>query len=257
MEFLENGSLIDAIHRNGSFHEIIAQRYFSEIFASVEYLHTEMGISHRDLKCENIMLDRNHTIRLIDFGFSNRFNFEDDTFKTKCGIPAYCAPEILLGKPYTKSVDFWSLGVILYHMLTGVLPFEGKSIDQLIQNQMKNVFFPSYLSQNAISLIKGLLTSDPFERFNSQQIKNHIWFLKTHYSEICQISEQLKSAGIQKEILLSLKEFQIDSNLMKSEMKQNIFSVRTSCYRQLARDLEIQKMFEPKSKLKSLSHPSL
>jgi serine/threonine protein kinase len=140
MELLENGSLIDAIHKNGNFPEIIAQKYFAEIFASVEYLHTEMRISHRDLKSENIMFDRNHTIRLIDFGLSSRFNLEDDTSKTKCGTPAYSAPEILLGKPYTKSVDFWSLGVILYHMLTGVLPFEGNNIDHLIQSQTKNIF---------------------------------------------------------------------------------------------------------------------
>jgi serine/threonine protein kinase len=118
MEFLENGSLIDLIHKNDNFPESVAQRYFAEIFGSIEYLHAEMRISHRDLKPENIMLDGHDHVRIIDFGLSHCFNLEDDTFRTKCDTPAYCAPEILLGKPYTKSVDFWSVGIILYHMLT-------------------------------------------------------------------------------------------------------------------------------------------
>jgi serine/threonine protein kinase len=77
-----------------------------EIIAPIEHLHEEMRISHRDLKPENIMLHRNDHISLIDFGLSNHFDLENETLRTKCGTRSYCAPEILLGKAYTKSVDF-------------------------------------------------------------------------------------------------------------------------------------------------------
>jgi serine/threonine protein kinase len=257
MEFLENGSLTDLIKKKGNIPENIAQKYFAEIFASIEYLHDEIRISHRDLKPQNIMLDRNNNIRLIDFGLSNQFGRKKDTFKTKCGTPCCCAPEILLGKPYTKSVDFWSLGIILYQMLTGVFPFQGKSIEEIIQNQSKKIFFPSYLSQNAISLLKGLLSYDPNERFSIHDIKKHIWFSNNDYSLICETFKQFKNTGIQHEIINKLNEQNIDTNLMILALKENFFSTRTCCYKQLARELEIKKMFEAKQKMESRSQPTL
>jgi serine/threonine protein kinase len=254
IEFLENGSLDDAIRKYGNFTEIVAQRYFVEIIASIEYLHEEMRISHRDLKPGNIMLDRNDHISLIDFGLSNHFDLENETLRTKCGTRLYCAPEILLGKAYTKSVDFWSLGVILYQMLTGVLPFQGNNIQQFTQNQSKHPFFPPYLSQNVVSLLQGLLTPESSERLNLIEIKNHRWFSNSYYSFICQTFEKLKNVEAQKKIIDKLKEKKMNTKLIISEMKENISSIGTCCYKQLRRELQIESMCEEMQMMKSQAH---
>lgn len=103
--------------------ELEACKFFQQIISGVDYLH-QLGIVHRDMKPENLLLDHNGQIKLVDFGLSNTFK-DNETLTTACGSPCYAAPEMISGDPYHGAkVDIWSCGVILFAMVCGYLPFE-------------------------------------------------------------------------------------------------------------------------------------
>jgi serine/threonine protein kinase len=129
MEYLPNGTLHEFIKKYQKFEEDHAKRLFLQLIAVLDYLHHKKHIVHRDLKSENIMLDKNYNIRVVDFGFSRTFQSDDSLFYTKCGSLSFVAPEIIFGQPYNSKCDIWSSGIILYHMLCGKFPFDGKDLN--------------------------------------------------------------------------------------------------------------------------------
>jgi serine/threonine protein kinase len=132
MEFVEHGNMLDYVNLNGRVNEDQARRFFTQLIWVLEYLHFERKVAHRDLKCENVLLDRYDNIRLIDFGLSTAFSDLNPQLATACGSPAYAAPEMVKGNQYTKSADIWSAGILLFAVCTGYLPFDDDNVERML-----------------------------------------------------------------------------------------------------------------------------
>uniref|UniRef100_A0A8D0BT05 non-specific serine/threonine protein kinase n=1 Tax=Salvator merianae TaxID=96440 RepID=A0A8D0BT05_SALMN len=179
LELASRGDLLEHINATSDRRELPgleeeeARRLFRQIVSAVAHCHN-VGIVHRDLKCENILLDERGFIKLTDFGFANRYSLKNSLMSTFCGSVAYTAPEILMSKKYNGELaDLWSLGVILYAMVTGKLPFKERQPHKMI-HVIKQGCFPRLECQN---LIEGLLQLKPAARLGLQQVATHRWML--------------------------------------------------------------------------------
>ncbi|XP_040038488.1 hormonally up-regulated neu tumor-associated kinase homolog A [Gasterosteus aculeatus] len=180
MELCPGGNLMNSIYDKKRLDERETQKYIRQLVLAVEHLH-RAGVVHRDLKIENLLLDEQDNIKLIDFGLSNCAGIlgYSDPFSTQCGSPAYAAPELLSRKKYGPKVDVWSIGVNMYAMLTGTLPFtvEPFSLRALHQKMVDKEMnpLPPSLSTAAICLLKKLLEPDPNKRPNIHQVMADSW----------------------------------------------------------------------------------
>ncbi|CAM9176610.1 unnamed protein product, partial [Hapterophycus canaliculatus] len=179
MEYADGGNLCSYVKRRKRLDEGEAQRIFQELLEGVEYMHG-VDIVHRDIKLENVLLGGNGrtNAKLVDFGFSAHVK-NRRLLHVFCGTPSYMAPEIIKRQEYEgKPVDIWSLGVVLYAMLCGCFPFSGPRYPELYKNISKGVFrLPDWLSPTAISLIRGMLATEPTRRFTLRQVCAHPWAL--------------------------------------------------------------------------------
>ncbi|XP_015460826.3 hormonally up-regulated neu tumor-associated kinase homolog A [Astyanax mexicanus] len=180
MELCPGGNLMNYIYEKKRLDEREAQKYIRQLVMAVEHLH-RAGVVHRDLKIENLLLDEEDNIKLIDFGLSNCAGIlgYSEPFSTQCGSPAYAAPELLSRKKYGPKVDVWSIGVNMYAMLTGTLPFTVepfslKALHQRMVDKDMNPLPPS-VSSAAVSLLKSLLEPDPAKRPNIHQVMGDSW----------------------------------------------------------------------------------
>uniref|UniRef100_A0A8C8BQZ7 non-specific serine/threonine protein kinase n=1 Tax=Otus sunia TaxID=257818 RepID=A0A8C8BQZ7_9STRI len=179
MELCLGGDLLDRICDKKRLAEREVRRYTRQILSAVEHLHCQ-GIVHRDLKIENFLLDENNNIKIVDFGLSNTANFDglsQELLHTQCGSPAYAAPELLAHRKYGPKVDVWSIGVSMFAMLTGTLPFtvEPFNIKQLHQKMLIGEIspIPSDISPGAVHFMQSLLEPDPAKRPGvTEAIKN-------------------------------------------------------------------------------------
>lgn len=180
MEFAENGSLLDTIRRDSYIDEQRSRKWFRQLLDSVEYCH-ERGVVHRDIKCENLLMDNNYNIKLSDFGFARggmrRKNGSPILSETFCGSYAYASPEILKGIPYQPQCsDVWSMGVVLYAMVFGRLPFDDSNYPQLLRQVQNKVTFPREprVSSNCRQLIVKILAPLK-QRLKIPAIKSDTW----------------------------------------------------------------------------------
>ncbi|KAF2661858.1 serine/threonine-protein kinase KIN4 [Lophiostoma macrostomum CBS 122681] len=214
LEYASGGELFDYILNHRYLKDGAARRLFAQLISGVGYLHKK-GIVHRDLKLENLLLDRNRNIIITDFGFANTFDPNDelgeeiefnltnkdyirslglegtdgarrgDLMQTSCGSPCYAAPELVVSDSlYTgRKVDVWSCGVILYAMLAGYLPFdddpanpEGDNINLLYKYIVSTpLTFPEYVTPHARDLLKRILVPDPRKRADLFEVARHSW----------------------------------------------------------------------------------
>ncbi|KAL0281085.1 UNVERIFIED_CONTAM: hypothetical protein PYX00_002182 [Menopon gallinae] len=174
-EYASGGEIFDYLVANGRMSEDEARRIFHQIVAAVSYCHRK-NIVHRDLKAENLLLDPNMNIKLADFGFSNHFT-EGKMLSTWCGSPPYAAPELFEGKEYDgPKADIWSLGVVLYVLVCGALPFDGKTLHTLRYRVISGKFrIPYFMSEECENLIRHMLVVDPDKRLNIKSILSHRW----------------------------------------------------------------------------------
>ncbi|CAH9082295.1 unnamed protein product [Cuscuta epithymum] len=188
LDFVNGGHLFFQLCRQGLFREDLARVYTAEIVSAVSHLH-ENGIIHRDLKPENILLDVEGHVVITDFGVAKQFD-GNSRFNSMCGTLEYMAPEIILGKGHDKSADWWSVGVLLYEMLTGRPPYFGGNRHKLQQKIIKDkIKLPAYLSNDAHSLLKGLLQKETSKRLGSglkgsDEIKAHKWFHPINWKKL-------------------------------------------------------------------------
>ncbi|KAG2111444.1 kinase-like domain-containing protein [Suillus clintonianus] len=164
------GELFDHLAEKGRWSEHESSIISGQLVLAVAYLH-EKGIVHRDLKLENVLLDERCRVKLGDFGFTREYD-HDVYMETFCGTTGYAAPEMFQGKRYlSPEVDVWSMGVILYCLLAGTLPFddddEAVMKDKVIQGKYED---PEWLSTDACDLIRSILEVDPAKRLTIQQI---------------------------------------------------------------------------------------
>lgn len=178
MEYAIGGELFSILRRAGRFSGDTSRFYAAEVVLAFEYLHN-LHIAYRDLKPENVLLDREGHIKLTDFGFAKVI--EDRTW-TLCGTPEYLAPEIIMSKGHGTDVDWWALGILIYEMLAGFPPFSDDTHFGIYQKIMAGNFqFPSAVDSAARDLISKLLVADRTQRFGclkdgAQDIKDHKWF---------------------------------------------------------------------------------
>lgn len=174
-EYASNGEIFDYLVNNGRMNEKLAVVTFSQILQAVNYCH-KRNVVHRDLKAENLLLDHEGNIKLADFGFSNYYH-EGEVLSTWCGSPPYAAPELFEGREYDgPKADIWSLGVILYALVSGSLPFDGSTLQELRSRVICGQFrIPFYLTTECESLIRSMLVVDPTKRLSMWQISRHKW----------------------------------------------------------------------------------
>ena len=180
MECAKRGDLLEFIHLKGILKEDECRSKIGQVLSAVEYLHGK-SIVHRDLKCENILIGSDETLKLADFGFAREF-LDDDLSETFCGSPAYAAPEIIQGIPYNcKLSDIWSCGVILFTMSIGCMPFRDHNLRTLLTDQKAPLDIPrsvqSKTSQHLIDFLKRLMTFDHERRLPVEMIMQHDWLL--------------------------------------------------------------------------------
>ncbi|ROT64828.1 putative serine/threonine-protein kinase MARK2 [Penaeus vannamei] len=175
MEYASGGEVFDYLVFHGRMKEKEARAKFRQIVSAVQYCH-QKKIIHRDLKAENLLLDSEMVIKIADFGFSNEFT-PGNKLDTFCGSPPYAAPELFQGKKYDgPEVDVWSLGVILYTLVSGSLPFDGSNLKELRERVLRGKYrIPFYMSTDCENLLKKFLVLNPARRASLETIMKDRW----------------------------------------------------------------------------------
>ncbi|XP_041084220.1 NUAK family SNF1-like kinase 2 isoform X1 [Polyodon spathula] len=193
MEYASKGDLYDYICEKQRLSEQEARHFFRQIVSAVHYCHRN-GIVHRDLKLENILLDGNGNIKIADFGLSNLYH-RDEYLQTFCGSPLYASPEIVTGQPYRgPEVDSWSLGVLLYTLVHGAMPFDGHDYKNLVKQITSGQYREPAKHSDASGLIRWMLMVNPERRATVEDVAGHWWLNWGYLCPLLGVGETLESA---------------------------------------------------------------
>jgi len=178
LEYAPKGDLLKYVKKKTRLEEDVAKEIFAQIVSGLRHCHRNL-ILHRDVKLDNVLLDKNNKVKICDFGVS-RFVKKGQTIKEQCGTPAYIAPEIIKDKGYEGCyADIWSLGVLLYAIVTGSVPFKADNIEDLHKVILKGKYIiPNYVSESCKDLIRKMLQLNPYNRISIEAIGSHSWFDK-------------------------------------------------------------------------------
>uniref|UniRef100_A0A347ZJ76 non-specific serine/threonine protein kinase n=1 Tax=Reticulitermes speratus TaxID=60591 RepID=A0A347ZJ76_9NEOP len=180
LDYVPGGELFGRLKEEGNFSESRVKLYSAELLLGLGHLHS-LGLVYRDLKPENILVDKEGHIRITDFGLAKKTAFGETT-NTFCGTPEYIAPEMLLKQPYDKVVDWWSFGILIFEMLTGLPPFYDENVNTMYKAILHvEVEYPSGMSGPVKDLISKLLDKNPKTRLgagptDAEEIKAHPFF---------------------------------------------------------------------------------
>lgn len=199
MQYCSGGELFDHIVEKNRLTETESRTFFRQIISAVAYLHNK-GYAHRDLKPENVLLDSAQQLKLIDFGLCARpaGGVHKSALYTSCGSPTYAAPELVLGKQYMGAqVDVWAMGVLLYALLSGHLPFDDQNIDRLYRKILSGKYDePHYLSLQSRRLIRAMLQVEPNQRITVDQLCIHPWITAGGLSPINYKQQEQSMIGV-------------------------------------------------------------
>jgi len=189
MEYVNGGELFYHLSKLRTFTEDRTRFYGAEIISALGYLH-ENNIVYRDLKLENLLLDKDGHIKIADFGLCKEEMSFGASTKTFCGTPEYLAPEVLEDNDYGRAVDWWGVGVVMYEMMCGRLPFYNRDPELLFELiLMEEIRFPRTLSDNAKLLLRGFLMKNPKERLGGseedvKEIERHPFFASINWQDL-------------------------------------------------------------------------
>jgi serine/threonine protein kinase len=189
MDYISGGDLAFHLEQKTRFNEKEVRFITAEIVLALEHLHS-CGIVYRDLKLENVLLDKDGHVCLTDFGLSKELESISATTKTVCGTPTYLAPEVLLGQAYGNAIDWWSLGVVLFELFTGMNPFDSKDFDSVLNNILHSqIVVPDYVPKEGKELIEALLQRNPQKRLcsgptGSAEIQNHNFYKSIEWKKM-------------------------------------------------------------------------
>jgi serine/threonine protein kinase len=180
-EFINGGEFLTLLKQKKRL-DIPSGKFFAaQMILALEYMH-QNSIIYRDLKPENMLIDFSGYLKIIDFGLAKKVYGKTYTI---CGTPHYIAPEVLLNKGYGPEADWFSFGVVLYEMFTGLMPFEGDAqmdiFKSIINDKPK---FPSSFDRDIVTLIKGLIRKDPTKRYGANKVKSHEFFKRVNFEHI-------------------------------------------------------------------------
>ncbi|XP_042565380.1 testis-specific serine/threonine-protein kinase 1-like [Clupea harengus] len=197
MELGVQGNLLEFIEFRGALPPEFCKKLFRQICHAITFIH-DKDIVHRDIKCENLLLDKDFNLKVADFGFSRRLTYSDagamELSKTFCGSEGYAAPEVLQGVPYDpKLYDVWSMGIVLYVMVCGSMPFDDSNVKKMIKVQKAHrLTYPRsvVISPLCKELIYRILHPDPKKRMKVVECLEHSWLQEecdaTESSKVCQ-----------------------------------------------------------------------
>lgn len=168
------------ISKSKIYSEKMVAEIMEKLVRAIAHCH-ENGVCHRDLKPDNILIDKNLEVKVIDFGLSKHLDTNIRSLKSRVGTPAYMAPEVILGNTYDLKCDVWSLGVLMYTLLTGTIPFLEKTLDETLNQIIHgrcNYNLPIFrqTSKEAVDLLKGMLNTNPIDRLDAHNTLLHPWF---------------------------------------------------------------------------------
>ncbi|KAM5282428.1 putative sperm motility kinase W isoform 1-T1 [Hipposideros larvatus] len=219
MEYIAGGNLLDYIHTHGRMMEGEARDAFRQLVSAVQYCH-EQGVIHLDIKPKNVLFGTDRKVKLTDFGISELY--DGNKLNAFCGTPSYMAPEIIQREPYDgPPADVWSLGVLLYHMVTGHTPFHSKDFGELARQITKGEYtVPHDISIQLQILLSKLITVDPMNRSTLLQIMRDSWLNYGHREDLLTPfreppNNDLDSDVIKQMLLMGFKQDQILSALKK------------------------------------------
>ncbi|XP_022414928.1 serine/threonine-protein kinase SIK3 isoform X4 [Delphinapterus leucas] len=237
-EYASGGEIFDHLVAHGRMAEKEARRKFKQIVAAVFFCHCR-NIVHRDLKAENLLLDANLNIKIADFGFSNLFT-PGQLLKTWCGSPPYAAPELFEGKEYDgPKVDIWSLGVVLYVLVCGALPFDGSTLQNLRARVLSGKFrIPFFMSTECEHLIRHMLVLDPNKRLSMEQICKHKWMklgdadpsFDRLIAECQQLKEERQMDPLNEDVLLAMEDMGLDKERTLQSLRSDAYDHYSAIY---------------------------
>ncbi|XP_043936903.1 serine/threonine-protein kinase SIK3 [Protopterus annectens] len=237
-EFASGGEIFDHLVAHGRMAEKEARKKFKQIVAAVHFCHCR-NIVHRDLKAENLLLDANLSIKIADFGFSNLFT-PGQLLKTWCGSPPYAAPELFEGKEYDgPKVDIWSLGVVLYVLVCGALPFDGSTLQNLRARVLSGKFrIPFFMSTECEHLIRHMLVLDPSKRLSMEQICKHKWMKlgdpDEEFDRLIAESQNVKAERqvepVNEEVLMAMTEIGLDRERTLQSLRSDAYDHYSAIY---------------------------
>lgn len=238
-ELVEEGTVRDFINGLTVCPDKLINKIFVQLVSAMEYLHTTKHIAHRDLKCENIMLDNGLNVRLIDFGFSTDCSHLMSTF---CGSSAYLAPELLHGNKYDTRSDIWAAGVVLYSMFSCQLPFYDDNMKKMFSKILyEQPFYPASIPEDAVDLITKMLNKDPEYRISLEGIKAHPWFLKYDYN-VDKYVDRYLSNDFDHRLLDQMWKYDFEVNAVYVSLVNKVTTKGTIAYRILKRTKETKNL---------------
>ena len=230
--------LLDYILTKSKLSEEESLKYFHQLINALFYLHSQ-NIAHRDIKIDNMLLDRNRDLKLVDFGLSTKYP-DDNLLDQPCGTVVYAAPEVLQGREYHGMLaDVWSSGIVLYGMLSGYLPF-GEQDDEI--NRLNiiagKINYPNYFGASVKDLLMHMLDLDPMTRYTLQEVRSHPWFNSIDYKLIPGIIIGYNLIPVDEKILDLCVAYNCDRNKVKESVINNKYNSESALYYLLVKQLQ-------------------
>ncbi|CAG9837702.1 unnamed protein product [Diabrotica balteata] len=232
MEYCSGGELFDHIVEKNRLTESESRMFFRQIVSAVAYLHS-LGYAHRDLKPENILLDKHQNLKLIDFGLCAKPDGGmQNPLYTSCGSPTYAAPELVQGKQYLGTeVDVWAMGVLLYTLLAGALPFDDTNIDSLYKKILAGRYEePPFLSLESLRLIRSMLQVDPKKRITVNNLLNHQWLTLGVLEPVQVVCQSSKNIYQRECVEVMASHYQLESKTLWHHLRKWKYDYHTATY---------------------------